>query len=241
MRVDFSPGEKMSHLTALWSVWKYFLYRPIPFASRLRLCKKATALYWCFLAFSDGRKDQYKRVADCALLSAQYDYDTDWVRVEHDERHQSESYRMLGVLLRDHPNMVRAIDVAMNLFAQDLANAIPGDGADRGGLALVFYWLVIDSQWMSNYREAHVWQLGRCLQLVDDIHDRPYDLRDNQRNAFVDEHCVNAIRELRAFLLSSFFQELAKRSMLYRLIRWTCQRKLIQLEAEMRQAAQQRR
>ena len=196
---------------ALWALvvlWKFRTINPI---HRLHLWRKTVNLFVCFLAFTDTERprDQMRAAMLCALLSALYDYDTDWVPSEtHDASH-------FLALLEKEVTDTKARALARDLFKADRENLLSDDGLERGSIALQFYHLLIKSSWMSRYADEEIALFGRNLQIIDDFLDREEDARVKDRNCLLQGMEELYLGELRAFLTGVFFGELAERSRAY--------------------------
>ena len=164
----------------------------------------------------------------CAVLSAVYDYDTDWVRTANPE--MSMFFCELDRLLQNHPKRDEAIVKARELFQLDWERKLSIDGLERGSVALRFYWLVIESRWMSGYTAEQIDTFGRELQIVDDLLDLEKDRRAGDTNCFLTKGADGFVREGAEFLMSNFFRKLEENSRVYRLIRKTCHDKLKEVQ-----------
>jgi hypothetical protein len=76
-----------------------------------------------------------------AVLSALYDYDTDWVRTS--DPASSMFYQQVDVLLADHPAREESSTTVKNLFQMDWEGKFSADGLERGGVALRSYRKII--------------------------------------------------------------------------------------------------
>ncbi|MBI1907851.1 UbiA prenyltransferase family protein [Candidatus Uhrbacteria bacterium] len=181
---------------------------------RIRLWWKSVHLYLSFLAFTDPHRpaDQLRRTMVCAVLSAVYDYDSDWEQGRRDGRN------FLALLAReDVPPAARAM--AIRLFRGDVGRTLSEEGLERGSAALAFYRLVIDSAWMRVYRDDEIARFGRGLQLVDDLIDLDRDYLTGDANCFLlPDRAQRFADEARSFLGEEFFRRLAAHSRVYRSI-----------------------
>src|SRR3989344_764018 len=206
-------------LRALWGI------QAITPKNRFFLWRKSTRLYLSFLAFTDNDRPaiQLRRAMIAAVLSAIYDYDTDWVKVENPLK--SLFLKNLDQLLADHPNQLVAARVARELFLADWHDQLSTDGLERGSAALKFYSVVIGIRWMSCLSAAEIDDLGRKLQMVDDLLDLEIDQKLGERNCFL-THPKEFSVEIIEFFNSDFFRSLERNSSVYRLLRKRCESKL---------------
>ncbi len=219
----------MSHIVQLiWAFKIIWGQKKISWINRLKLCNKTSRLYAAFLAFVDyGRPEvQLRWTAVSAVLSAIYDYDTDWVKTNDPER--SASFRLLRTLLQDHQKRNLAIPIARELFLSDWKGELSPDGLERGSKALRFYRLVIGSRWLSVFPDSEIDLFGKKLQILDDLGDLYYDRRDNQKNCFLLPNASEFARELEQFIDSPFYSELAARFRVYAWVKNICRRRIKQ-------------
>lgn len=211
---------------ALWALGVIWNLKSISMLNRLRLWKKTCALYVAFLPFADLHrpKDQLDRTMKSALLSALYDYETDWVRVV--DPFLSISFR----LLEQYVHGEALIALAKNLFILDWGRQLSSDGLERGGLAMQFYADYIGSLWLAPLSTDEVHLLGRKLQLVDDLMDVERDLAAEHQNCFLTGDWPLFMDELKRFLESDFFEKLRRRSWVYAYLHSKCKWKLKQME-----------
>lgn len=211
---------------SLWALRTLWGLKTIVLRNRLLLWRKSVRLYFSLLAFCDKERPtaQLQRAMISAVLSALYDYSTDWIKARKPE--DSLFFQGLGQLLQGHPRAARATQLAQELFRLDRANLLPESGLERGSMALLFYHLVINSRWMSAYVEDEIAGFGRKLQIVDDLLDLENDRRFGHTNCLLATRPVQFIQELREFLVSDFFLELERHSRVYRLLRARCEEKL---------------
>jgi hypothetical protein len=150
----------------------------------------------------------------CALVSAIYDYETDQVRINKSKIGKSQFFSLLSKLIESK----KAQRIAGNLFKKDHANKLSRTGLERGAVALQFYNLVINSQWMSAYTEKEIRYFGERLQIVDDLIDIYHDYIHGDKNCFLDQEIAKEqAQKLKEFLESEFWQKLKNNSRLYRL------------------------
>jgi hypothetical protein len=184
------------------------------------LWKKSLNLFACFIAFADKEKPkwQLKGAMICAVLSAVYDYETDWVRIE--DTKNSIYLKMLHDYTPDSSMYIEA----RNLFITDWSGKLSEHGLERGSVALEFYHSVISSYWMSKYEDKDIASCGRLLQIVDDLLDLKEDEEKGDTNCFLTEDKDQYLPEAKAFLKSEFFSSLKKGFPVYYLIEFECLR-----------------
>ncbi len=213
----------MNHIKlAFWAFIVLWQFKSILWIDRLRLWRKTLNLFTCFLAFTDMSRP-YRQLHGAmlnALLSALYDYETDWQPIGRFE--DSLYLRLLAQEAHDSS----AYTLARDLFITDLAKRLSEDGLERGSTALVFYHSLIQSAWLGAYHETDIRRAGRCLQIIDDLLDREEDAATGNKNCLLGSEPKKYLDELRRFLSSGFFQELARRSSLYRKFERSLRREL---------------
>lgn len=207
---------------AIWAFLVLWNFKSITPRNRFRLWKKSGALYLAFLAFTDEKrpKGQLERALKSAIMSAMYDYETDWARV--DDPYQSLSFTLLEEWVESDELSREAKD----LFWLDWGGSLSTHGLERGGAALKFYAGYIGAQWLSQYTVYNLISFGNKLQIVDDCMDLPYDSAAKHKNCFLTNQRGQFMRELSDFLESVFFQELSRRSWVYRYLYRKCQENL---------------
>lgn len=197
-------------LWALAVLWQITSVKPI---NRLRLWRKSINLYLCCLAFTDKERprEQLRGAMTCALLSALYDYETDWVTIENID--DSVYLRTLKILVPDP--LIR--EPAKRLFEADLNDQLSEDGLERGSTAFTFYTTVINSRWL-RMRAERLNALGRCLQMLDDALDLEADRANGHKNCFLTANRGTHLEAAARFLESDFFVALGRNSRVYRVL-----------------------
>ncbi|MFA6422502.1 MAG: UbiA family prenyltransferase [Candidatus Buchananbacteria bacterium] len=205
----------IAHLQiVLWALHVLWGLKGIWFSERIRLWRKSINLYLSFLAFTDGVVEQLRSAMACALLSAVYDYDTDWAWGSYKGRNFKTLLRRLLV-------QGEARQMAMKLFNKDLGHALSTDGLERGSVALLFYRRVINSQWMRKYSDEKISTFGRSLQIIDDLLDLRLDHMAGNTNCFLAYNGNRArkfAQEAHEFLESDFFRKLKEHSRIYKIL-----------------------
>ncbi|MFH1536981.1 MAG: UbiA family prenyltransferase [Patescibacteria group bacterium] len=214
----------------LWALQVLWQLKRISVSDRLRLWRKTFNLYLSFLAFTDSCRptNQLQRAMLCAVLSAIYDYETDWQRTDHP------GGSMFFGLLDSYQFLIpaKAMIEGKKLFFRDWSNSLSVSGLERGSEALRFYNLVIASQWMSDYSSQQITQFGAKFQIVDDLLDLDKDREKGDLNCFISDNPRVRAEEAREFLESDFFRVLQVSSRVYRVIRKKCEQRLKQLAEE---------
>lgn len=204
-----------THLRVIvWALQVLWGLKTIWFSDRLRLWRKSINLYSSFLVFTDrGRpRDQLHRAMICAVISAVYDYDSDWPYGDRTGTH----FLALLEQLVDSPE---ARQIATDLYRIDECGQLSEDGLERGSVALCFYRLVIDSCWMRDYSDEEIDAFGRKLQIIDDLLDLEGDrVAGNTNCLLLPARAPAFVREATEFLDSPFFLKLKEYSRIYRVI-----------------------
>ncbi len=226
----------MKHLwLVVWALRAMWREKSIQRADRVRLFVKTLCLYWSFLGFVDldQQVDQLHRAMLAALMTAIYDYETDTKPVARFED------SICARLLKTYQVGLEATAVAENMMRQDLARAFSAHGLERGSDALVFYSLVINSSWMADIRPREIRRFGFLLQIIDDLHDYEQDMRSGDQNCLRGSGKEKYLASAQAFIESSFWAELEKRSWVYTFLRFECMRKLDEFSGHARPSFRQ--
>lgn len=213
-------------VSCLWALRTLWSFKEIGKINRLLLWKKTVRLHVALIGFADTPRspEAIRRVMTAALLTAIYDYDTDWVRTP--DPHTSLSFRLLERYVPD----TTVQKIAKDLFLADWSNALSRDALERGGEALLFYARFIGAEWLRVYSDAEILLFGRRLQILDDLLDLRHDEAAGDSNCFrLPERAVYG-RELEDFLENAFFRALEKKSFVYEYIGSVCLRKLARLD-----------
>lgn len=213
-------------LNSVWALLIIGELSEIKIINRWLLWRKSLRLYLSFLAFTDVNRPQLqlRRTMICAVVSAIYDYDTDWVKTSSPDT--SIFFRLLDSLLKDHSERKEIIRQTRNLFRLDWQNCLSVDGLERGSVALTVYRLIIGSRWLSIYSQGDINLFGRKLQIVDDLLDLEKDKQAGDTNCLLTSNKDAFIQELSAFFESDFFGKLKKNSRIYRKLHSLCLEKL---------------
>lgn len=214
-------------LRALSVLWHE---KTIGWMDRLRLWIKTISLYACFVAFTDRnmRRLQLHGAMSCAILSAIYDYETDWEPVDRVEN------SIYARFLYQYVPVCQERGIAMRLFQQDLAHELSSDGLERGADALTFYRGVIGSRKLRKHFPREIEWFGRELQIVDDALDYEKDRRLGHMNCFLAPGPRRTVflKRLRFFLESAFFRDLVEDSPVFWFIRMRCSKFLNRAEGK---------
>ena len=198
---------------AFWALQMLWRLKGIWLVDRFQLWRKSINLYLAFLAFTDLERpfNQMKSAMLSALLSAVYDYDTDWT---FGNRHGNNFFSLL-----QHIESEKARTLATGLFNTDIQHKLSDDGLERGSVALRLYWLVIKSAWMQSYTPEQIDQFGRNLQIIDDLLDLEGDRVAGDTNCFlIEDRTQEFVAEAEEFLKSDFFERLKRNSKVYRVL-----------------------
>lgn len=194
----------------------------VTFGDTFKLLRKSINLYLVLIAFTDKHRprEQLKQVMICAVISAVYDYDSDWQEDETGRNTQILLNRFVEPQLRD---------AAMNLFRVDVTGKLSRDGFERGSVALRLYRNMIQADWMSRYTDEEIDRFGRKLQIIDDLLDLEDDRNEGQQNCFLLEEWRQYARELEEFLECDFFHALMNNHWSYRKLEKMLRERLAQL------------
>jgi len=209
----------------LWALQVLWGFKAISSMDRLRLWRKSINLYLSFLAFTDkGRPyEQLKQAMIGALLSAVYDYDTDWPR---GDRHGSNFLTLLSRYVESE----EIKKIATKLFDSETEKSLSPDGLERGSVALIFYRKLINAEWMRKYSDDDLAIFGRKLQIIDDLLDLERDYVAGDMNCFLvegGERAKEFALEAEEFFQSDFFEELKQNSKVYRILEKKIRKKLL--------------
>ena len=195
----------------LWALAVLWKFKTITKADRLRLWRKTLNLFLCFLAFTDKQRPaaQLRGAMICGLLSALYDYETDWVPIK------GTTQSLYRDLLFETVTDAKARKIGWELFENDLYGKLSVHGLERGSDALVFYRIVINSEWLNKYSLAEIESHGRSLQIVDDLLDLDEDRANGHTNCLLTEDREQYLREVKEFSKSGFCKTLEENSMIY--------------------------
>lgn len=211
---------------AFWALYILWGQKDIAKIDRYKLWRKSLRLYLSMLGFADKLRPQVqlRRVMICAVLSAIYDYDTDWRATPNPET--SIFFRLLNKLLKNQPECEVAIAQAQDLFKQDWKKQLSADGLERGSIALSFYTSIIRSDWLMSFTNVQILDFGRSLQIVDDFLDLEQDEKQGDLNCFLTADAEKYEQELRLFFDSEFFRNLENHSLIYSFLKYKCLKKL---------------
>src|SRR3989344_1618322 len=157
-----NPMAVFNHIRqALWALAVLWKFKTIRRIDRLRLWMKTVRLYASLLAFTDAwrPKQQLGNAAICSLITALYDYETDWVPISN--KKDSITVR----IIHQYVGHGYASAIAEKLFQEDLGDQLTADGLERGSVAFALYRSVIGSTWLKAYSVQDVAALGRLLQI----------------------------------------------------------------------------
>src|SRR3989344_8940869 len=204
----------------LWALAVLWQLKTITRGNRLRLWRKSLNLFVCFLAFCDNERPekQLRGAMLSAVLSALYDYETDWIRIEN-----LENSLYMELLKKYVPESAARLS-AEHLFLADWQNNLSQDGLERGSVALAFYHELIASQWLRQYPADQILKFGRALQIVDDLLDLKEDKAEGHTNCLLLGTSRQYAREAKQFLKSNFFRTLAVNSIVFHRLRLECEK-----------------
>lgn len=204
-------------LQCLWALAVLWQQKTITRGNRVLLYRKTLKLFICFLAFTDrGRPwKQTQGAMRCAVLSALYDYETDWIRIE------SLSDSIYLRLLEKYVDDPKIRIPAQTLFEDDWNGVLTTDGLERGSIAFTFYNAMIGSTWLKAYSAKEITELGRLLQILDDVLDLELDRAAGHTNCLLVDY-GRYLAEARNFIESDFFKVLEGNVRAYSQLRERC-------------------
>lgn len=219
----------ITHLVCfLWALQTLWSLKEISAVNRVRLWVKTMKLHTALIGFADTPRtpESKQRIVEAALLTAIYDYDTDWKATQDPE--SSLTFRLMQKYVLDQ----RTLKIGKELFLVDWGKQLSHDALERGGEALLFYARFIGAQWLNAYSDGEIRVFGRKLQILDDIDDLADDHKNGHTNCFLlsaDESVAYAA-ELQEFFRSNFFRQLSSNSMVYALMKYVCLRNIERLD-----------
>jgi len=157
-----------------------------------------------------------------AVLTAVYDYDTDW-------EPESDGSRFKKLLLW-YVNSEIAEKIAIELLQSEKDRKLSKAGLERGSVAFQFYCLVIGSEWLKQYTQSEIDTFGKLLQICDDALDLDHDRKAGDQNCLLLSDRQKYIKQGLAFFESDFFQQLKKHSLIYWLLEFKVRRVFSGLE-----------
>lgn len=138
---------------------------------------KSMNLSLCYVGFAESwRPLQAWRAGEAAFFCCAYDIVTDWRLFD------SASRQVFEAILRSESRFSDIPSIALDLYECDKAQNLDHDGLSRGSvsLRLVLKWMGCEQ------RREQVWgdldNLGRLLQIVDDVIDLEEDREANHLN-----------------------------------------------------------
>lgn len=219
----------ITHLVCfLWALQTLWSLKEISAVNRVRLWVKTMKLHVALIGFADTPRTpkSKQRIVEAALLTAIYDYDTDWKATQNPE--SSLTSQLMQKYVRDP----WTFKIGMDLFLVDWGKQLSHDALERGGEALLFYARFIGAQWLNAYSDDEIRMFGRKLQILDDIDDLAEDRKNGHTNCFLlsaDESVAYAA-ELEEFFRSNFFRQLSSHSLVYGLMEYVCLRNIVRLD-----------
>lgn len=166
-----------------------------------RYLKKAIFCSWCYVDITSARGlSQLAAVGEAGFLSAAFDVCTDW----------SQS-RQLGVAHFDHLVAAYVTDpetrqLASELYRVKCAGGFRDDGLERGIPALRLVLRAIGRASDKQQQWGSLEEVGRALQLVDDVLDVEQDRRRNELNCLLTPEGAHHARRLLALWDDGQFQ-----------------------------------
>lgn len=176
-----------THITAAVSA----LLRSVQYAQKLhihggewnRYLKKSLSLGLCYAGFGyeEGLKVAW-RAGEAAFLCCAYDVVTDWRRFDPKARTVFEG------ILQARASEPDLQSLALGLYEKELFKKLEDDGLDRGAIALRFTLKMMNCEKVREALWDDVDEVGRLLQIVDDVLDYEEDV------ACGDTNCLTSVR-----------------------------------------------
>ncbi|MFH0952189.1 MAG: UbiA family prenyltransferase [Patescibacteria group bacterium] len=204
----------------LWALRVLWQFKTITRLNRLRLWRKSLNLYLCLIGFCDTPQQSTQQLRGAmtgAFISAIYDFETDWQPTK--SPNDSFTFSLLDKYVTDE----RIKKQAKFLFITDWQNQLSTDGLERGTVALRFYNSLIQSTWLEDQIVTHK-QLGKQLQMVDDLIDLKEDQQRSHQNCFLTSARQQNLEQVKKFIKSQLFYEIEKRSFGFLLVGAKCRK-----------------
>jgi hypothetical protein len=129
------------------------------------------------------------RVGTAGFLCCAYDVVTDWRSFEPEAR------RVFGEILEELVSSQMAKSLAVNLYDIEKSGLLGEDGLERGPIALRFV-LAVTSNGATGLPAYEIDQLGRLLQIVDDVLDYEDDVVRGEVNCLTSANRAMYLRDL---------------------------------------------
>lgn len=148
-----------------------------------RYLEKSIGLALCYAAFAElGKIKEGWMAGKAAFLCCAYDIVTDWRGFD------SKSRLIFEKVLHSIGVSDELQKSTMNLYEREIFQQLEDDGLDRGAIALRF---ILKLMGCENTREV-IWknldEIGRLLQIVDDVLDYEHDVKYGDINCLTTEN-----------------------------------------------------
>jgi hypothetical protein len=172
-------------------------------AEWVRYLKKSANLGLCYAGFATSTSlRQAWMVGKAGFLCCAYDVVTDWRSFDQDAR------KVFEKILRKSTSQVEVQKLAIDLYEKELSNTLRDDGLERGEIALRFIIKMMGCEKAMEIKWNNIEEIGRLLQIVDDVLDYEDDLINEDMN------CLKSIK--RDIYLEELFQKFGDQN-LYKL------------------------
>lgn len=147
-----------------------------------RYLKKSLSLGLCYAGFSvHGRVREAWRAGEAAFLCCAYDVVTDWRNFNPEAR---KAYEAVFRSMKLKPELKT---IAIDLYEKEISGRLEEDGLDRGYIALRFILKMMDCEKDREVIWGDINEVGRLLQIVDDVLDYEQDIERGEMNCLTSD------------------------------------------------------
>lgn len=171
----------INHIVAIASA----ILRSVQYASALgirrrevgRYLKKSLSFGLCYAGFGTaGRVREAWSAGEAAFLCCAYDVVTDWRLFDPNARVTFENI----LCARVQESAIQRL--AIGLYEKECHDGLAEDGLERGAIALRFALRMMDCESTREVEWGNLDEIGRLLQIVDDVLDYEEDMRSGDMN-----------------------------------------------------------
>jgi hypothetical protein len=156
-----------------------------------RYLKKSFSLGLCYAGFAtDSKVKEGWMAGEAAFLCCAYDVVTDWRGFDSKSREAFED-----ILYKRAP-APELQSLAIGLYEKELSNKLEDDGLDRGSIALRFTLKMMGCEKTRESMWGDVDEVGRLLQIVDDVLDYEEDVACGDTNCLTSAKRNMYLRQL---------------------------------------------
>ena len=160
-----------------------------------RYLKKSISFGLCYAGFGiPGRMQEAWAAGEAAFLCCAYDVVTDWRHFDPEARSIYE--RILHTRVPQSELQV----LVMELYEKECLSLLTEDGLERGSIALRFTLKMMGAEKAREIEWGNIDELGRLLQIVDDVLDYEEDIISGDQNCLASIRRNVYLRELLAKL-----------------------------------------